>query len=629
MRIVKRIASALAVLCVIAAVRAVPALAYVDYPRTDYWSNSSAAWEFLLQYGGMDSSVPEWADSSQFVQSVVSDTSSPFFRFVYNYVQLVPAANWNLTSWRVLQGSDFTDFDQHDAYDNALADAVDYIENEWEIWSEEYPSSGGDSSVLPTGGRVFVNFTDSLGDSVSFQDGSVLTFTSNTTSYRDDYNNRVSLGQAVFMICSGSGGSVTPLTTTKTIYHWVSGTGAREPIGDVGVSIRFSPLADAMGLSDPGLDSSFIISPLSPMAYVSGSPSNESNFGGDFNTAITSSFDGPSGYYTISRPPRYYFPQSNSSVYLITNSKVWAYGSWTDGQSGPGPAPSGPTAPDYETPEPYEPTTQQPTTIVNNVTNNTYSYTGSETDYSDYLKIIIDNQKEQIRQIRAFSELVYSQYNSFASWIFSAFEDLYGYLRNLVDDFGVLLDWQKSTNGYVFDIRDSLQQLRIMLNDRLSTANDLLLQIFNALSSGSGPEGEPVYPDVTVDPGDDAGGFFGWLLGLLSQIVDLLIGSVDDISGLAADVSELSGVFPFSIPWDLAAILGLLVAEPVADYVIQWPILDGATAAGGVTWSLAPVDLSAFSGIFSFIRFGFLGLVAIGLAYKTKDVLELLGKVVG
>lgn len=637
MRIIKRFAAALVALCCCSAMCAAPALAAVDYPRTEYWSSADAAWTFLQQ-NGLSADVPDFDTNNQFVRSVANDTTGPFYRFCLNYVQLVPALNGYLSSWRVLQSVDIEGFEAKNAYEDLLGAAVDQIESDWAAWVEDYPGAGGGSSIpegdYPSGDLTFSEAfpyyvplgTNQLWPTGQTQNAKPVTYTATNISGASDgvvdYSYTTNAGTVDLKTSLGNGG----VYLTRA---WASGL---QSYLSSGYDVVFS-----VGSSFSG--SRFIaICPSGSWSYttvsnglVRGVTCSES--------FLTLSLDGlyvdPSGSYCALPYPGNSFQNASShgaGSYGGNYGYLTWYGSISAGSTlpgvGPSDGPSGPSSPDYTSPEPYEPTSQQPGTIVNNVTNNTTTYTGSETDYSDYLRIIIDNQNEQIGQIFSFSEVFSDAYTAFSSWLMWQWNELFGYLSAFQDYFSTLLDWESSSNGFLFSLLEELRDFRRDANEMIGVANELLSQILAAIPSGSGG-GDPSYPDVSVDPGDDAGGFFGWLLGLLSEIVDLLIGSVDDISGLADDVSELSGVFPFSIPWDLAAVIGLLVAEPVADYVIQWPILDGATSSGGVTWSLAPVDLSAFSDIFSFIRFGFLGLVAIGLAYKTKDALELLGKVVG
>lgn len=60
----------------------------------------------------------------------------------------------------------------------------------------------------------------------------------------------------------------------------------------------------------------------------------------------------------------------------------------------------------------------------------------------------------------------------------------------------------------------------------------------------------------------------------------------------------------------------------------MYPMIDGATVQGGVTWSYGEVDLSAFADVFAAIRYGFLGLVVLGLIDRTKEMMDVLNKVV-
>lgn len=67
-------------------------------------------------------------------------------------------------------------------------------------------------------------------------------------------------------------------------------------------------------------------------------------------------------------------------------------------------------------------------------------------------------------------------------------------------------------------------------------------------------------PDIGIDPV----GFFTWLLQTLNGIFSLLLSGLSGIvDGMVNAVDGLSGIFPFSLPWDLVFVIGLFAAEPV------------------------------------------------------------------
>lgn len=67
------------------------------------------------------------------------------------------------------------------------------------------------------------------------------------------------------------------------------------------------------------------------------------------------------------------------------------------------------------------------------------------------------------------------------------------------------------------------------------------------------------------DPTTDGPGFWDWLLKQFDDFFrDLFGGAADKVKGL---FDELKGFFPFSVPWDLAFLFGLMVHEPVVPVV--------------------------------------------------------------
>lgn len=79
---------------------------------------------------------------------------------------------------------------------------------------------------------------------------------------------------------------------------------------------------------------------------------------------------------------------------------------------------------------------------------------------------------------------------------------------------------------------------------------------------------------------------------------------------------DLSGFFPFCIPFDLYDLFTCLNAEPVAP-VIEWVL----PLPGGETYPLE-IDLSAFDSVALLLRRLQLLLFCVGLAFKTRDLIK-------
>lgn len=98
--------------------------------------------------------------------------------------------------------------------------------------------------------------------------------------------------------------------------------------------------------------------------------------------------------------------------------------------------------------------------------------------------------------------------------------------------------------------------------------------------------------------------------GLLSKFGDAL-GTLKDAMG------ELTEVFPFSLPWDLAAIAALFAADPVT------PVFDIAVPDFGQIHSATSihVDLHDWDGVASVVRSGELVLFATDLIFRTREMM--------
>lgn len=152
-----------------------------------------------------------------------------------------------------------------------------------------------------------------------------------------------------------------------------------------------------------------------------------------------------------------------------------------------------------------------------------------------------------------------------------------------------------------------MQTLTQWLSQMLDVMEDeyrWLQAIYYKLGSGQASQ-----PDVVTDDG----GYWDWLAALAALVLGNLPATLAELSGAA---EALTGVFPFSVPWDLAAVLGLFVAEPVAP-VITLPWGFGPDSVANVT-----VDCSQWSGVMAVAREVEFVLFAAGLALHTRDLLS-------
>ena len=123
-----------------------------------------------------------------------------------------------------------------------------------------------------------------------------------------------------------------------------------------------------------------------------------------------------------------------------------------------------------------------------------------------------------------------------------------------------------------------------------------------------------------VDPVADPFGIGEWLKQLFDNfLLDLIAIGAGDLADVIADFRDLVTKFPFSIPWDLAAMLALLVADPVTP-VIQFPW--HVMTANGLTSTQIRIDLSAWDSTMVPIRLMEKLAFCMLLASRSKDLLD-------
>lgn len=271
---------------------------------------------------------------------------------------------------------------------------------------------------------------------------------------------------------------------------------------------------------------------------------------------------------------------SNSSRMYV----IGVLGFVSSGSSG-SDGPVYPPSPDVPTPDPPTVPTvpSSPTispTINQNVVNQTTTTTVDLTPILDAIRLVNDNIDE-------FDANVRSEIGSCCT-----------NMRNLLDAwFRYFGDWLQTISGQLDEWnRYILQELR--------KANLWLEGIFYKSGGGSGSA-----PDMAAQPTS----WWDWLGGILSGLLGDLPAAVSALSG---SFDGLHNLFPFSLPWDLAAMLALLVSEPVTP-VFDLPL---PFAADGVT--MVHIDLSPWDGVMSAVRSVMLLVFALGLLLRTRELLK-------
>lgn len=139
---------------------------------------------------------------------------------------------------------------------------------------------------------------------------------------------------------------------------------------------------------------------------------------------------------------------------------------------------------------------------------------------------------------------------------------------------------------------------------------------------GTGTDSRP------VDPVTDPFGIGEWLTNLANNLIQALEGLAPGLVGdLLSTIDLLKLKFPFSLPWDMMAILGAFVASPEAPNV-DFPCY-AYTASGLEQVGTYEIDLDAYSQVMEGVRFvGYLGFMAYTLSLMPKWA-ETLCEVVG
>lgn len=177
------------------------------------------------------------------------------------------------------------------------------------------------------------------------------------------------------------------------------------------------------------------------------------------------------------------------------------------------------------------------------------------------------------------------------------FDHLERYLYNLFHWLADQFDFTFNSDGY--DDSSVIRWLRM---------------IYSKLGTGGGGNTRP------VDPVSDPFGIGEWLTNLFNNfLIDLIAIGAGELADVIADFRDLVTKFPFSIPWDLAAMLALLVADPVTP-VIDFPWY--AMTSSGLVSTTVRIDCAAWNGTMESVRFMEKLAFCMLLASRSKDLLD-------
>ena len=277
------------------------------------------------------------------------------------------------------------------------------------------------------------------------------------------------------------------------------------------------------------------------------------------------------------------------------------------------PTTNAPTTPD-STPTNY---VTQPNVVVNAPTYNTFP-TGTSADYSPWLD-------EIVTLLRKLNDYAYCIEDDMNTWFYAisqdirtGFDNVLGRLSSVKAGIHADLVWLADNLDdwitdaalylatYLHDVTEYLSDLVGEYDSQFYSIINWLRRIYSRLG-GTGA----TKPDPTLDEP----GFWDWLVDMFRQFFSgLLGGAADTVGGL---FSQLAQLFPFSLPWDLMYILGLLAHEPVTPvFDLPLPVPDAVNSSHRV---LVHVDCSAWNGVATAVRAVELIFFAYGLARMVPE----------
>lgn len=289
-------------------------------------------------------------------------------------------------------------------------------------------------------------------------------------------------------------------------------------------------------------------------------------------------------------------------------------GNWPDPPTNPTP-PEPPTVPDPpKNPEPDPPSTPVAPTPppLEPPTNVTIPTGTTAADYTPWLRAILEQlqtltnelashcvhlQEEMQTSVNELQDTLIYRFNSLESQIWDLFNGLEDYLHDLAAWLAEQLSFNVNNDPY--DDSSVLYWLR---------------QIYSRLVN------LPKSPTTVMDPDPtEPFDFWAWLMNLIANTVGGIIGDlVGDVAGL---LDLFKDKFPFSIPWDTAALLTLL------DGTRATPAFNVKLAAVPGWWQETTfrIDLTPFDSVASACRTMVNILWVMVLVMKTDWMLAIMG----
>lgn len=261
----------------------------------------------------------------------------------------------------------------------------------------------------------------------------------------------------------------------------------------------------------------------------------------------------------------------------------------------PTPPTETPTPPEVPTPgDPTQPTPPDPVTPTPGnpwipIPDEDISITGE--DFQD----LIDALNEHCIHLQDSIQSNVSQlWDLQSDFLGTQFEDLFGLISDNFTWLGsdVIAESYNDLKSYLHELFEWLsEQLNFDVTVEGGQYDDTsvlywLKQIWAKLPTGINTR--------PTDPVTNPDGWWDWLTQLLNNLAaDLMALGHDELAGVLETLNELRNKFPFSLPWDVAALLGLLVGVPVCpefDMPCYTVTLEGLQEVGTYHITLEPYE---------------------------------------
>lgn len=226
----------------------------------------------------------------------------------------------------------------------------------------------------------------------------------------------------------------------------------------------------------------------------------------------------------------------------------------------------------------------------------------------------------------------------YTPWLRAINENLNSLRSDLLVEFDALKTSIRNIYTYLQHLDDLLENHCVHLRNQIITSTNHIESYLQGLFTWLGEQLSFSFDDTNIviwlkriysrlggsntfqpDPISDDDGFLDWLYQLWQNfLIDLLSVLPDSLGGLVETISQLTHYFPFSIPWDLAALLALFEHEPVIP-VFDIPFPYSADEGGQV---MLHIDLTDWDPVAQMVRPVFVVGFCMQLAFITKDLLS-------